>query len=60
MKIDTTDTPKIGRIVGTLHTRGYSRTVTSRDESLSRERAEESEVVGRHKNNRQKNDQGAC
>lgn len=59
MKLDTPATPTSGRITGTLHKRGYSGPAPLRDENLPREKAEESEVAGRHKINGQKDHKGA-
>lgn len=59
MTIDSTVAPKTGRITGTLHRREYVRPTPLRDENLPRERAEESEVAGRHKNSGQKDHKGA-
>jgi hypothetical protein len=59
MTIDSTAAPKIGRIAGTLHKRGYARPAPLRYENLAREKAKESEVAGRHKNSGQKDHKGA-
>ena len=59
MKTDTTDASKTGRIAGTLHKRGYAHPAPLRDENLPREKVEESEVAGQHKNNGQKDHKGA-
>ena len=59
MKTDTTATPTTGRIAGTLHKRGYTHPAPLQDENLPRERSEENEVAGRHKNNGQKDHKGA-
>ncbi len=59
MTIDSTVAPKTTRIAGTLHTRGYVHPAPSRDENQLQERAEESEVAGRHKNSGQKDQKGA-
>ncbi|MEO6985235.1 MAG: hypothetical protein ABI155_07810 [Paralcaligenes sp.] len=59
MKINATAAPDTGRIVGTLHKHYYSRTVPLRDENLSREKVEEREIMGPHKNSEQKDRKGA-
>ncbi len=59
MTIDSTVAPQTKRIAGTLHTRGYVHPAPLRDENLPREKAEENEVVGRHKNSGQKDHKGA-
>ncbi len=59
MTIDSTSMPQTKRIAGTLHKRGYVPDAPMRDENLPRERAEESEVAGRHKNSGQMDHQGA-
>ncbi len=59
MTTDSTTLPKTKRITGTLHKRGYVPHSAMRDENLPREKAEESEVAGRHKNSGQKDHKGA-
>ncbi len=59
MTIDSTTLPKTKRIVGTLHKRGFGPHPPMRDENLLRERAEESEVAGRHKDSGQMDHKGA-
>ncbi len=59
MTIDSTAAPKTERIAGTLHKRGYAHPAPVRHENLPREKAEESEVAGRHKNSGQKDHKGA-
>ncbi|MEO8526691.1 MAG: hypothetical protein ABI460_18330 [Caldimonas sp.] len=59
MTIDSTAAPQTKRIAGTLHKRGYAHPAPLRDENLPREKAEESEVAGRHKNSGQKDHKGA-
>ncbi|MEO8925453.1 MAG: hypothetical protein ABI330_21980 [Caldimonas sp.] len=59
MTIDSTIAPKTARIAGTLHARGYVHPAPLRDENLPHEKAEESEVAGRHKNSGQKDHKGA-
>ena len=59
MTIDSKVVPKTERMTGTLHKRGYAQPAPLRDENLPREKAEESEVAGRHKNSGQKDHKGA-
>lgn len=59
MTFDSTATPKTARITGTLHKRGYPHPAPQTDESLPKEKAEESEVAGRHENSGQKDHKGA-
>ena len=59
MTIDSTRTPKTGRIAGTLHKRSGAQPAPLRDQNLPKEKAEESEVAGRHKNSGQKDHKGA-
>lgn len=60
MKNDTTAPRKTERIEGTLHKAGYdTRPAAREDANLPRERAEECEVVDRHKNSGQKDHKGA-
>ncbi len=59
MKNDTSAPPKTTRIEGTLHKRGYAHPAPRGDANLPRERAEESEIAGRHKNSGQKDHKGA-
>ena len=54
MNIDSPVVPRTKRIAGTLHKRGYVDPGLVRDESLPRERAEESEVSGRHQDSERK------
>jgi hypothetical protein len=60
MTIDSTAAPpQTTRISGTLHKRGYAHPAPLEDENLPREKAEESEVAGRHDNSGQKDHKGA-
>jgi hypothetical protein len=59
MTIESTSAPQTKRIAGTLHRRGYAHPAPLRDQDLPREKAEESEVAGRHKNSGQKDHKGA-
>ena len=59
MMIDSTAAPQTTRISGTLHKRGYVHPAPLKDENLRREKAEESEVAGRHENSGQKDHKGA-
>lgn len=62
MKIASTDSTApstSGRITGTLHKRGYIPTVSRPEEDASKQKAEEKEVAGRHKNSGQKDHKGA-
>ncbi len=52
--------PQTTRISGTLHKRGYAHPAPLEDENLPREKAEESEVAGRHENSGQKDHVGAA
>ncbi len=49
MIIDSVPVPKNGRITGTLHTRGYVHPILMRDESLAREKVEDSEGADLHR-----------
>lgn len=51
--------PQTKRIAGTLHKRGCDHPAPLQDQNLAREKAEESEVAGRHKNSGQKDHKGA-
>lgn len=59
MTIDSPASPQTKRIAGTLHKRGYAHPAPLQDQNLAREKAEESEVAGRHKNSGQKDHKGA-
>ncbi len=59
MQNDSTDPRKTERIEGTLHRPGYAHPATRGDANKPREKAEESEVAGRHKNSGQKDHKGA-
>ncbi|MEO8924275.1 MAG: hypothetical protein ABI330_15840 [Caldimonas sp.] len=59
MTIDSTAAPETRRISGTLHKPKYAHPAPLRDENLPQEKAEESEVAGRHKNSGQKDHKGA-
>ena len=59
MKHEQTEPRKTGRIEGTLHMPGYTHPAPRQDADLPREKAEESEVAGRHKNTGQKDHKGA-
>lgn len=53
MTIDSNAAPKTERITGTLHKRGYVRPAPMGDESLTREKTEQSEVADRHQDSGQ-------
>lgn len=59
MEIDSTVVLTGKRIAGTLHKRGYVHPTPSLDEKLLQERAEEIEVVGRHENGLEKDQEWA-
>ena len=59
MKNEPTEPRKTGRIEGTLHKPGYTYPAPRQDANLPREKAEQSEVAGRHKNTGQKDHKGA-
>jgi len=56
---EPTEPRKTGRIEGTLHRPGYAHPAPQQDADLAREKAEEGEVAGRHKNTGQKDHKGA-
>ena len=59
MKNDSTVLPKTERIDGPAHKPGYAHPASREDLNKSKEKAEESEVAGRHKNSGQKDHKGA-
>ncbi|MEO8135466.1 MAG: hypothetical protein ABI831_15980 [Betaproteobacteria bacterium] len=59
MTIDSKAAPETGRITGTLHKCGHVHPVPLLDENLPREKAEESDVAGRHNNSGQDDHNGA-
>ena len=59
MKNVPTEPRKIERITGTLHKPGFAHPIPRQDANLPREKAEEGEVAGRHKNTGQKDHKGA-
>lgn len=59
MKNESTEPRKTERIAGTLHKSGYAHPAPLQDPNLPREKAEEGEVAGRHKNTGQKDHKGA-
>ena len=59
MTTDTTDARKTVRIEGTLHKPTHTQPVPRQDMNLPKEKAEEGEVAGRHKNSGQKDHKGA-
>lgn len=59
MTDDTIGTPKSPRNDGTLHKPASVRPMPRQDPNLPTEKAEESEVAGRHKNSGQKDHKGA-
>ena len=59
MTTETTHLPKPVRILGTLHKPAYAHPAPRQDVNLPKEKAEESEVAGRHKNSGQKDHKGA-
>ena len=59
MKSEPTEPRKTKRIEGTLHKPGYAHPAPRQDANLPREKAEQSEVAGRHKNTGQKDHKGA-
>ena len=59
MTIDSTAVLQTKRIAGTLRTRGHGHPAPLQDQNLLRQKAEESEVAGRHKNSGQKDHKGA-
>ena len=59
MKNVATEPRKTKRITGALHMPGYAHPAARQDANLPREKAEESEVAGQHKNTGQKDHKGA-
>jgi hypothetical protein len=59
MKNDSTDPRKTGRTDGPPHKPGYAHPAPREDLNKPKEKAEESEVAGRHKNSGQKDHKGA-
>lgn len=59
MTTDTTDPRKTSRIEGTLHKPAHPPSAPRQDVNAAKEKAEESEVAGRHKNSGQKDHKGA-
>jgi hypothetical protein len=59
MKNDPINPRRTERIQGTLHKPGYAHPARREDANKPSEKAEESEVAGRHKNSGQKDHKGA-
>ena len=59
MKNDSTDTSKTGQTKGPPHKLGQTHSAPREDANKEKEKAEESEVAGRHRNSGQKDHKGA-